>query len=88
MRGMHEMPGGSMMKDDEMAEGGMPQASLQAGALESIVMPDASIKAMEKKLAASGAAAAQPSSGASFDDLLASGGEDYSMVEKDSREEF
>lgn len=75
-----------MMMEDEMDEGQCLPAAQQAGALESIPMADASIQALHKKLAAAGAAAAQPTSAQSFDDLLASGQTDYSGVEESEPE--
>jgi hypothetical protein len=84
MLGKHMMPDGEMMEDSQMLG-----AAGQAEALAA----DASIQEFHKKLAASGAAAAQPKSGMTGMGELASEGREaapmgYSEVEPDDAEDF
>lgn len=79
MLGKHIMPNGDMM-EDSMMESTMPGASMQAEALAA----DADIQAFHKKLAAKGAAAAQPNSsmrGMEGMGELASEGREDSLLE-------
>jgi hypothetical protein len=83
---MHPMPDGSMM-EGEMEDMPSMLAGDQASALEAL--PDASIKAMEKQLAAKGASMAQPrTSGSMIHDEMEPPQDSYAEVEPDAREDF
>jgi hypothetical protein len=71
-----------MEDEDDMGEPEEMElpAELQAEAL-SQMGADATIQALHKKLAAHGAAAAQPTTQKGFDGLLSAGQTDYSEVE-------